>query len=445
VAGELSTQDRQVYELIWQRTVASQMTDATGETVTLRLGVTATDERKTVFSTSGTVIKHQGFLSVYSESKDEDAEDEDDAKEQMLPPLEEGDAAVLNSVEAAGHDTSPPSRNNVASLVAKLEELRVGRPSTYASIMGTIQAREYVWKKGTALVPSFKAFAVITLLEEHFPDLVDYAFTARMEDDLESIADGIGEAIPYLKDFYFGVGEAPGLHDKVNDRLGDIDARAVNSIPIGADEDGVAIVARVGRYGPYLEHGEDRASIPEDLPPADLTIEKALELILAPKDNRVLGQHPETGIDVEVKAGRFGPYVQMGVHDDETEEKPRTASLFKSMEPSEVTLEQAVMLLQLPRLIGADPADGGEITSELLADRRAKGPAKKKKKAAKKKKATKKKATKKATKKKATKKAAKKATKKAASMKASPENAVEPKGSVSAAIDSVSSSDDDAF
>jgi len=559
VAGELSTQDRQVYELIWQRTVASQMTDATGETVTLRLGVTATDERETVFSTSGTVIKHQGFLSVYSESKDEDADDEDDAKEQLLPPLEEGDGAQLNSIEAAGHDTSPPSRYNEASLVAKLEELRVGRPSTYASIMGTIQAREYVWKKGTALVPSFKAFAVITLLEEHFPDLVDYAFTARMEDDLENIADGKGESIPYLKDFYFGVGEEPGLHDKVNDRLGDIDARAVNSIPIGADEDGVAIVARVGRYGPYLEHGEDRASIPEDLPPADLTIEKALELIKAPKDNRVLGQHPDTGIDVEVKAGRFGPYVQMGVHDDEADEKPQTASLFKTMEPADVTLEQAVMLLTLPRLIGADPADGGEITafngrygpyiqkaipqedgtfkndsrsleaeeelltidiakavevmaqpkrrrgqgvakpplkemgidpasekpmvlkegrfgpyvtdgetnaslrkgddietltderaSELLADRRAKGPAKKKKKAAKKKKATKKKATKKkATKKTATKKAVKKATKKAAkksaSMKAAPENAVEPKGSVSAAIDSVSSSDDDAF
>ncbi len=545
VAGELSTQDRQVYELIWQRTVASQMTDATGETVTLRLGVIAADGRDTVFSTAGTVIKHQGFLSVYSESKDEDADD-DDAKEQLLPPLEQGDSAQLGTIEAAGHDTQPPSRYTEASLVAKLEELRVGRPSTYASIMGTIQAREYVWKKGTALVPSFKAFAVITLLEQHFPDLVDYAFTARMEDDLDSIADGVAETIPYLRDFYFGVGDEPGLHDKVNDRLGDIDARAVNSILVGADEDGVAVVARVGRYGPYLEHGEDRASIPEDLPPADLTLEKALELIKAPKDDRVLGQHPDTGLDVEVKAGRFGPYVQMGDHDDETGEKPLTASLFKTMEPAAVTLEQAVKLLTLPRLIGTDPADGGEITayngrygpyiqkaipqedgtikndsrsldveedlltidlpkavevmaqpkrrrgqgaakpplkemgidpasdkpmvlkegrfgpyvtdgetnaslrkgdeietltderaSELLADRRAKGPAKKKKKA------TKKKATKKkATKKKATKK---KATKKAASSKANAANAVEPTGSVKSAIDSVSSSDDDAF
>jgi DNA topoisomerase-1 len=550
VAGELSTQDRQVYELIWQRTVASQMTDATGETVTLRLGVTATDNRETVFSTSGTVIKHQGFLSVYSESKDEDADEDDDAKVQLLPPLEEGDSAQLNGIEAAGHDTQPPSRYNEASLVAKLEELRVGRPSTYASIMGTIQAREYVWKKGTALVPSFKAFAVVTLLEEHFPDLVDYAFTARMEDDLDSIADGVAEAIPYLRDFYFGEGDEPGLHDKVNDRLGDIDARAVNSIPVGADEDGVAIVARVGRYGPYLEHGEDRASIPEDLPPADLTIEKALELLSAPKDNRVLGPHPDTGIDVEVKAGRFGPYVQMGEHNDETGEKPRTASLFKTMDPADVTLEQAVKLLTLPRLIGVDPADGGEITayngrygpyiqkaapqedgtikndsrsleaedelltieltkalevmaqpkrrrgqgapkpplrvmgidpasekemvlkegrfgpyvtdgetnaslrkgdevesltieraSELLADRRAKGPAKKKK-------ATKKKAAKKKpTKKKATKKtAAKKApAKKAAAKRLSAANAVEPTGSVQSAIDSVSSADDDAF
>ncbi len=271
--------------------------------------------------------------------------------------------AQLGTVEAAGHDTQPPSRYTEASLVAKLEELRVGRPSTYASIMGTIQAREYVWKKGTALVPSFKAFAVITLLEQHFPDLVDYAFTARMEDDLDSIAEGVAEAIPYLRDFYFGIGDEPGLHDKVNDRLGDIDARAVNSILVGADEDGVAVVARVGRYGPYLEHGEDRASIPEDLPPADLTLEKALELIKAPKDDRVLGQHPDTGLDVEVKAGRFGPYVQMGDHDDETGEKPLTASLFKTMEPAEITLEQAVKLLTLPRLIGTDPADGGEITA----------------------------------------------------------------------------------
>ncbi len=363
VASELSTQDRAVYELIWQRTVASQMTDATGETVTLRLGVTSTDQRKAVFSTSGTVIKHKGFLSVYQETKDEDAEEEEDAKEQLLPPLNEGDAAQITEIEAAGHDTQPPARYTEASLVQKLEELQVGRPSTYASIMGTIQSREYVWKKGTALVPSFKAFAVVGLLEQHFPDLVDYAYTKQMEDDLDLIEAGQAATVPYLRDFYFGAGDYPGLKDKVSDRLGDIDARAVNSIPIGGDEDGVPIVARVGRYGPYLERGEDRASIPEDLPPADLTIEKALELISAPKDNRVVGIHPETDQEIEVRAGRFGPYVSMGEHNDDTGEKPRTASLFKDMEPAEITLEQALQLLSLPRLIGVDPEDGGEITA----------------------------------------------------------------------------------
>ncbi len=364
VKGELSTQDYSVYELIWQRTVASQMTDATGETVTLRLGVDSTDERRAVFSTSGTVITHQGFLKVYRESDDEESDAKDEAKEQLLPPLNEGDSATLAEVTAAGHDTQPPARYTEASLVKKLEELRVGRPSTYASIMGTIQAREYVWKKGTALVPSFKAFAVITLLEQHFPDLVDYAFTARMEDDLDFIAGGDKEAVPWLKEFYFGADDDhPGLKSLVNDRLGEIDARAVNSIPIGADEDGVAIVARVGRYGPYLERGEDRASIPDDLAPDELTPVRAAELIEAPKGDRELGEHPTEGLTVFLKAGRFGPYVQMGEHDDDTGEKPRTSSLFKNMTPEDLTLDDAVKLLELPRVIGVDPSDNGEITA----------------------------------------------------------------------------------
>ncbi len=365
VQGELSRQDFAVYELIWQRTVASQMTDATGETVTLRLGATSAPiegtERRATFSTSGTVIKHQGFLKVYRESRDED--DEEETAEQLLPPLTEGDNAQVVGVEAAGHDTQPPARYTEASLVKKLEELRVGRPSTYASIMGTIQAREYVWKKGSALVPSFKAFAVVTLLEQHFPDLVDYAFTARMEDDLDFIAGGDKEAIPYLSDFYFGLADRPGLKQLVEDRLGEIDARAVNSIPIGADPDGVAVVARVGRYGPYLERGEDRASIPDDLAPDELTPIKAVELLEAPKGDRELGTHPETGLVVELKAGRFGPYVQMGEHNDETGEKPRTSSLFKDMEPEALTLDDAIKLLELPRVIGNDPSDDGVITA----------------------------------------------------------------------------------
>ena len=363
VSAELSTQDLQVYELIWQRTVASQMTDATGETVTLRLGVDSTAGRRALFTTSGTVITHQGFLKVYKEGSDEeqDSGPKNEAREQRLPPLQEGDAAKVTEIAAEGHDTQPPARYTEVTLVQQLEKLRVGRPSTYASIMGTIQARGYVWKKGTALVPSFTAFAVITLLEQHFPDLVDYAFTAQMEDDLDSIAEGNKETVPYLSAFYFGVNDDPGLKAKVDQRLGEIDARAVNSIPMGADNDGVKIVARVGRYGPYLERGEDRASVPDELAPDELTLEKVLELIDAPKGDRELGIHPETNLAVLVKNGRFGPYVQMGDHDEETGEKPKMASLFKSMEPETVSLDQAVELLSLPRPVGVDPSDQGTI------------------------------------------------------------------------------------
>ncbi len=256
VSGELSAPELRVYELIWQRTVASQMTDATGETVTLKLSADSTGGRNALFSTSGTVISHQGFLKVYVESEDESADDEEEsADERRLPALQEGDRADLTAIEAAGHDTQAPSRFTEASLVKKLEELGVGRPSTYASIMTTVQDRGYVWKKGSALVPSFLAFAVITLLEQHFPDLVDYAFTARMEGDLDNIASGTEDVVPWLSQFYFGEDAEPGLREKVADRLGDIDARAVNSIPIGSDDSGIPIVARVGQFGPYLERG----------------------------------------------------------------------------------------------------------------------------------------------------------------------------------------------
>lgn len=255
VAGELSPPELRVYQLIWQRTVASQMTDATGETVTLKLGVDSTRGQAATFSTSGTVITHQGFLKVYVESSDDESAGGDDDTEKRLPALAEGDRADTSAIETAGHDTQPPARYTEASLVKKLEELEVGRPSTYASIMTTIQDRGYVWKKGSALVPSFLAFAVITLLERHFPDLVDYAFTARMEDDLDNIANGTEDVVPWLSQFYFGVDEHPGLRELVADRLGDIDARAVNSIPIGVDDASLPIVARVGQFGPYLERG----------------------------------------------------------------------------------------------------------------------------------------------------------------------------------------------
>ena len=362
VAGELNNQDRQVYELIWQRTVASQMTDATGETVTLRLSVDGRTGRNALFSTSGTVITHQGFLKVYVESTDEDDESEEDAEQKRLPALYEGDSAQLTEVDVAGHDTQAPARYTEASLVKRLEELGVGRPSTYASIMGTIQARGYAWKRGTALVPSFLAFAVVTLLEQHFPDLVDYAFTAQMENDLDKIASGTEEPVPWLSQFYFGAEDYPGLRDKVNDRLGEIDARAINSIPIGADSDGVAIVARVGQYGPYLQRGEDTKSIPDEIAPDELTPERAEEILSVP-DLIPLGDHPETGLPVIVKDGKFGPYIQMGDYEDDSDEPPQRSSLFEGMEMGTVTLEQAVQLLTIPRVVGVDPNDGLEIVA----------------------------------------------------------------------------------
>ena len=358
VAAAVNPSEARVYELIWKRTVASQMTDATGETVTVRLEATGTSGTRAVFSTSGTVITHPGFQKVYEESTDEQ---DDDDRERRLPPLSEGAGLDIGELVPDGHETQPPARFTEASLVKRMEELGVGRPSTYASIMGTIQDRGYVWKKGSALVPSFTAFSVVGLLEQHFPDMVDYAFTARMEDDLDSIAAGSAEAIPWLARFYFGAQDDPGLKTKVSERLAEIDARAINSIPIGVDEHGVGVVGRVGRYGPYLERGEDRASIPDDIPPDELTIDRAIELIEAPSGDRELGVHPVTGLPVMLKNGRFGPYVQMGEHDDETGEKPKTSSLFSTMDPDTLDLDEAIRLLSLPRTIGVDPADNVEI------------------------------------------------------------------------------------
>ncbi len=375
VEGELSAPELRVYELIWKRTLASQMTDATGETVTLKLDVRTASmpadlaelagEHTATFSTSGTVYTHQGFMKAYVESDDEEEESGSGAQQsKRLPALGEGDSADVSSISADGHDTQPPARYTEASLVKKLEELRVGRPSTYASIMGTIQARGYVWKKGSAMVPSFLAFAVVTLLEEHFPDLVDYAFTARMEGDLDNIAAGDKETIPWLTQFYFGAEEDPGLRQKVEERLGNIDARAINSILIGGDEDGVPIVARVGQYGPYLERGEDTKSIPDDIAPDELTPERAVEIMRVP-DIIELGEHPESGLSVFVRDGKFGPYVQLGEMPEKVTEdnKPKTSSLFDDMKMEELTLDQAVELLTIPRVLGVDPTDGREIVA----------------------------------------------------------------------------------
>ncbi len=365
VAAEVQGDAARVYDLIWRRTVASQMIDATGETITIKLGGAASDGRNVEFSTSGTVITSPGFRLAYIEEAEPGG---DEAAEQQLPPLQEGDKVFARELQAKGHETTPPSRYTEASLVKRLEDLGVGRPSTYASIIETIQNREYVWKKGSALVPSFTAFATSALLESHFDDLVDYAFTARMEDDLDEIAGGGKEAIPWLANFYFGASGpdndgSDGLKNMVSARLGEIDAREINSIPIGLDADGVPVVARVGRYGPYISRGDDTCSIPEDLAPDELTIDKAMELLSAPSDTRVLGPDPETGIDVVAKPGRFGPYVTLGEPGD-GKPKPKTASLFGSMALDTVTLDDALKLLSLPRIVGTDPSDGEEITAQ---------------------------------------------------------------------------------
>ena len=356
VANELPPDEARLYDLIWKRTIASQMADAQLRRAQIRVGATSSAGEDVEFAARGKVIVFPGFLRAYVEGADDpDAELED--REVQLPALSVGDAVDVVALEPKGHATKPPDRFTEASLVKRLEELGVGRPSTYASIIGTIQDRGYAFKKGTALVPTWTAFAVVGLLEQHFDKLVDYGFTASMEDELDGIASGDEELVPWLSRFYFGDaqadGDGAGLKTQVSERLGEIDAREINSIPINDD-----IVVRVGRYGPYIQRGDDRVSLPEDLPPDELTPEKAAELLEAPSGDREVGNDPDTGLPVLVKAGRYGPYVQLG---DATDgEKPRTASLFRTMDPTSVTLEQALKLLELPRVVGTD-ADGVEI------------------------------------------------------------------------------------
>ena len=397
-AGRLGGDELRLYELIWKRTVASQMLDASGRSAHVRLAAPVPDALEGLagseaeFSANGRVITFPGFLRAYVEG-DDDPEAELADREVTLPPLAEGQQVEASAFEPGAHATQPPARYTEASLVKAMEELGVGRPSTYATVISTIVDRGYVWKKGSALVPSFTAFAVVSLLERHFGELVDYGFTASMENDLDEIADGREEALPWLTRFYFGsptdgaghkAGDgslAPaadghaaepgelggdtlrlGLKAAVAVHLGEIDAREINSIPIGAGADGEPIVVRVGRYGPYLQRGEARASLAEDLTPDELTVGLAEELLAAPSGDRVLGTDPETGLEVWVKAGRFGPYVQLG-EVAEGGPKPRTASLFASMSPETVTRDQALELLSIPRSVGVDPDTGEEIVA----------------------------------------------------------------------------------
>ncbi|HWT33951.1 MAG TPA: type I DNA topoisomerase [Microbacterium sp.] len=397
VSSGLDRDELRLYDLIWKRTIASQMSDATYETTTVTLAVAAGERtaeggasRTAEFTASGTVYTFKGFLEAYEEGRDEKRSDADKADDQRLPQLAVGDVLGMKDVEPKGHATNPKPRYTEASLVKALEERGIGRPSTFASIIDTILDRGYVTKRGQALVPSWTAFSVVRLLEQHFAELVDYDFTAELEDDLDAIARGEQKRVDWLKEFYFGGGDHVGLRNIV-DNLGEIDARELNSTPITE-----TATLRIGRYGPYLEvidpaHPEAdprRVNLPEDLAPDELTAARAQELIEAPvAGDRVLGENPENGKLVVVKDGRYGPYVQEvdpptdEIVDEETGEvveppkakraakkdaapKPRTASLFKSMSVDTVDLDTALRLLDLPRVVGTDPESGEPITAQ---------------------------------------------------------------------------------
>ena len=411
-ASRLTGDEFRLYELVWKRTVASQMRDAIGESVSVRVAGRSSAGEDAEFGASGKVITFHGFLKAYVEDADDPDTDREDTQHR-LPPLAENDPLAVISLVPAGHTTRPPARYTEATLVKELEDREIGRPSTYASIIGTILDRGYVFRKGTALVPSFVAFAVITLLERHFGHLVDYDFTARMEDVLDEIARGEAARVPWLRRFYFGEngGSEEGLKELVSD-LGDIDAREVSSFPL----EGTQIVVRVGRYGPYLERDGERVNVPEGTAPDELTPERAEELLAQPSGDRVLGADPETGRTIVAKVGRYGPYVtevldtggegaagkpvEADADDaawkrvkadadgaarkpDKAEAdgaagktvrakatkprsakpaaaKPRAASLLKTMTLDTVTLQDALRLLTLPRVLGE--LDGEQVT-----------------------------------------------------------------------------------
>lgn len=351
IKGELSDEEFKLFELIWKRTIASQMEDARGRRVTIQI-----EGDGAVFQVGGKTIDFPGYLRAYVEGSD-DPQAELADKESILPDVRVDQSISCRELEPKSHTTQPPPRFTEATLTRNLEERGIGRPSTYASIIDTILAREYVFKKGTALVPTWLAIAVLQLLESHLASLVDYGFTAKMEDDLDAISRGETEHIEYLRRFYFGDG-SPGLKSRLEHKVEEIDARKVSRILIGEPGEQAShrepIYVRVGRYGPFIEQGERRASVKDDMPPDELTLDIALELLdQAAQGDEPLGICPETHKPVFLKVGRFGPYVQRGVPDDE--EKSQNASLLKGMKPEDIDLQTALKLLSLPRELGRHP------------------------------------------------------------------------------------------
>ena len=349
-----------VYDLIWKRTVACQMADARGRRMTVTVAVT--DAR---FEARGKVIDFPGYLRAYVEGSD-DPEAELAERETVLPAMRSGDRLRTVDLLPKSHTTQPPARLTEATLIKELEARGIGRPSTYASIIDTILQRDYVFKRGTALVPSFTAFAVVQLMEGYLQHLVDYGFTAHMEEDLDRISLGEAEKKRYLHEFYFGNGRK-GLRGVLDEVVGSIDPRTVCTVPlVGSSGSKDEPVARIGRYGPYLELGETRATLPDDLAPDELTLTKARELIAqSQKASKPLGNDPITGLPVFAKNGRFGPYVQLGVVEKGSKQKPKMASLLKGQNPETLTLEQALDLLSLPRDLGKHPDNGESVLATV--------------------------------------------------------------------------------
>ncbi len=378
LAGQVGADEFALYELIWKRTIASQMADARLATTTVRLGAGTSDGRDVEFTASGTVTLFAGFLAAYEEGTDEVRDSESGsekggrAADRRLPAMREGDALGCSQLTAEGHSTTPPARYTEASLVKELEERGIGRPSTYAAIIATIVDRGYVRKKGTSLIPTFLAFSVTRLMEQHFSALVDYGFTARLEEILDLVANASTDRLRVLEGFFYGdpTRDFPGLDALVNG-LGEIDARAMASFPVTADglsEGPITgapdeVVLRVGKYGPYLERGDEKGNIGEDVAPDDLDLAMAEELLSAPSGDRVLGVHPESGREIVAKAGRYGPYVTEVLPEGAPKSaKPRTGSLLTGMSLDTLTMDDALRIMSLPRVVGADP-DGHEITA----------------------------------------------------------------------------------